>query len=158
MRISNHIIPFPLSMDNSILVVDDDAQFGRRLVEYFKRRDVYARFVAGTNVARHLITAMNPAVAIVEYCNLENKVEKLCAFIRRLECPTEIILMCGCSSKAAEKKARRLSPAFYFVKPFNEDDMYAVVLRILEKRYRSESGSTCFFKRRRAAAPFMHIC
>lgn len=140
------------------MVVDNDAHFGRGLVEYFKRRELYARFVDGTNVARHLITVMSPAVAIIEYCNLEHQVEKLCAFIRRSECPTEIILMCGRCSKETEKKARRLSPAFYFAKPFNEDDMYAVVLRILEKRYRSESGSTCFFKRRGATAPLTNLC
>ncbi len=158
MRNANHFTPFTSPIDHSLLVVDNDARFGNRLVEYFKRRELYARFVAGTNIARHLITAMNPAVAIVEYCCSGKQVENLCAFIRRSGCPTEIILTCGRRSKDAERRARRLAPAFYFTKPFNEDDLYAVVLRILEKQCRSEGGAACFFQRRRAAGPLTPIC
>ena len=158
MRTSNLFTPFTLPIDHSLLVVDSDPRFGSRLVEYFKRRELYARFVAGTNVARHLITAMNPAVAVVEYCNSRKQVESLCAFIRRCGCPTEIILTCSRHSKDTERNARRLAPAFYFIKPFNEDDLYAVVLRILEKQCRSESGAACFFQRRRAESPLTNLC
>jgi DNA-binding NtrC family response regulator len=144
--------PNVLSMENSILIVDGDERFGKKLVGYFKRRELYARFVSGANVARHLITAMSPAVAIVDYCGEWGKVAKLCDFIRRAGCPTEVILTCGRHSRDAEKKARLLSPAFYFAKPFNEEDLFAVVLRILEKQ--SQNGDVaCFFQRRRGKRP-----
>jgi DNA-binding NtrC family response regulator len=116
-------------MDNSILIIDDDVRFGKRLVRYFKRRELYARTVIGPNVARHLIAAMKPAIVIISY---SERAEALCACIRRSGSPTEIILTCNHHSGKTELKARRLSPAFFFFKPFNEDDLFAVVLRILE--------------------------
>jgi DNA-binding NtrC family response regulator len=129
MRTSFHSSRALLSTDNPILIVDDDTRFGKRLVTYFKRRELYARTVSGPNVARHLIAAMKPAIVIISY---SEQVEALCACIRRSVSPTEIILTCDHHSGKTEQKARRLSPAFFFSKPFNEDDLFAVVLRILE--------------------------
>jgi DNA-binding NtrC family response regulator len=119
-------------MNNPILIIDEDVRFGNRLAGYFKRREIYARTVNGPNVTKHLIATMNPAVAIVEYTGNSKQVENLCAFIRRMCCTTEIILTCNHRSSKIELKARRLSPAFFFDKPFNNDDLFAVVLRILE--------------------------
>jgi DNA-binding NtrC family response regulator len=128
-------------MDNPILIVDDDIRFGKRLVSYFKRRELYARTVSGPNIDRHLIAVMKPAVAIIAY---SEQAETLCACIRRSGSPTEIILTCGHHSGKIELKARRLSPAFFFAKPFNEDDLFAVVLRILEMQSRHYVGNTLF--------------
>jgi len=129
MRASIHSNRHLLSKDNPILIVDDDVRFGKHLVSYFKRRGLYARTVSRPDVARRLIAAMKPTVTIIAY---SEQVENLCASIRRSGNPTEIILTCGHHSGKTELKARRLSPAFFFVKPFNEDDLFAVVLRILE--------------------------
>jgi DNA-binding NtrC family response regulator len=130
----------PFSMNNTVLIVDDKARFGTKLVSYFKRRDVYARYVNDPVIAKHLIVAMNPAVIILEFCAFEKQASAFCSFIRNSGCEAEIILMCGCATPEAERKARRLSPAFYFVKPFNEDDLFAVVLRILEMQNRKYAG------------------
>jgi DNA-binding NtrC family response regulator len=134
--------------DASILIVDHDASYGNRLAAYLKRRDLYARSVSGLTVARHLITAMRPAVAVIEYCGAAKEVESLCAFLRRANFPTEIILTSSRRYKEAEQNARRLSPAFFFFKPFNEDDLFAVVLRIIETQSRKYGAHPCIFQGR----------
>jgi len=46
--------------------------------------------------------------------------------------------MCGHQSPEIELKAREFAPAFYFVKPLNLDDLYAVVLRVCEIKLRKQ--------------------
>jgi DNA-binding NtrC family response regulator len=150
MRQAFHTFCVASPQDSSVLIVDHDVSFGNRLAAYFKRRDLYARSVNSLPVARHLITAMRPAVAIVEYCGAAKEVESLCAFMRRFNFPTEIILTSGRRYKDAEQNARRLGPAFFFFKPFNEDDLFAVVLRIIETQSRKYGAHTCIFQGRRA--------
>jgi len=153
MRESYHSNCFALCQDTAVLIVDHDARFGNRLAAYFKRRDIYARSVRKLGVARHLLTAMQPAVAVVEHTNNEKEMESLCAFIRRTNLSTEIIFTNSRRFKEAELNARRLSPAFFFFKPFNEDDLFAVVLRILETQSRKFGAHPWIFHGRRAETP-----
>jgi DNA-binding NtrC family response regulator len=152
MRETFHSYRVASPQDAAVLIVDHDASFGNHLAAYFKRRDLYAFPVTGPNAARHLIAAMRPAVVVIEYCGAAREVENLCAFMRRANFPTETILTCGRRYKEAEKSARFLAPAFFFFKPFNEDDLFAVVLRILESQNRKYGAHPCIFQGGRAHA------
>ncbi|MDD5675127.1 MAG: response regulator [Chitinivibrionales bacterium] len=121
-------------MNTAILIVDTDKPHAEFLVRYFSEREFLVCSVEKTNEAEELLATKQIDIAIVEYCPGGPAAEKLCETVRRLGKDTELILMCGRQSSATEKSARRFAPAFYFVKPFNVDDLYAVVLRIAEKQ------------------------
>jgi DNA-binding NtrC family response regulator len=101
---------------------------------YFSEREFTVCSAERTEEAIALLDTIKVDIAIVEYCRNDVAAERLCESVRQHGRDTELILMCGRQSSDTEKSARRFAPAFYFVKPFNVDDLYAVVLRIVEKQ------------------------
>jgi DNA-binding NtrC family response regulator len=74
-------------------------------------------------------------VAIIDFCDPSCR-EYVAAAVQRRVNGTAVIFTCARHSGAAERMARELSPAFFFVKPIEPSDLLAVILRIVEIRNR----------------------
>jgi DNA-binding NtrC family response regulator len=121
--------------EETILIADSDVAF----------RDSLALFLAENGLKPTVISDMEPAlaalahdhfdIAVIEFCNPLYREHIRSAVMHRSN-GTAIILTCGRHSTEAERSARALSPAFYFVKPIEVNDLYAVVLRLIEMKYR----------------------
>jgi DNA-binding response OmpR family regulator len=121
-------------METMIMIVDKEKEHGDFLVRYFSEREYMACAVATYEEALKLLETITVDIAIIEYCRDSRAADALCAAVRACGQATGLVLMCGCQSSETEKRARQFAPAFYFVKPFNVDDLYAVVLRIARKK------------------------
>lgn len=120
-------------MEGRILILDSDPFFGTMLVKYFGEHDFIATapsiFAAG-------ITDLKSGkfdIAIVELC-WKKRQDKIAQALKRRAAGTAVILTCSRHNHEQEIRARSLSPVFYFVKPFELSDLFAVVVRIFEMK------------------------
>jgi DNA-binding response OmpR family regulator len=133
-------------MDCTILIVDNDRNWRDRLSDFFIEREFMVTSVENQNQAFAALKNFHFDVAIIEYCQNGRPADKLCGAIRGNSSATALILTCKHQTSGAEEKARLHSPAFYFVKPFNIEELYAVVLRVLEIKFRKEQQFSHFAK------------
>ncbi|MGB7567043.1 MAG: response regulator [Chitinivibrionales bacterium] len=133
-------------MDCTILIADNDQNWRDRLSGYFIEREFMVTSVENQDKACAVLKNFHFDIAIIEYCQNGRPADKLCKAIRDKSSTTALILTCKHQTPEAEEKARLHSPAFYFVKPFNIEELYAVVLRVLEIKYRKEQQFSHFAK------------
>jgi DNA-binding NtrC family response regulator len=125
-------------MKNSILIVDPDTNYRKYLLEYFTQRDFSVSAVNSEKNGMLLLNMEKFDIAIIDFCFRKKPAEAICTAIRDRFSATTLILTCSHQTPDAENKARRFSPAFYFVKPLIIEDLYAVVLRAIEVRLRKQ--------------------
>lgn len=133
-------------MDCTILIVDNDRSWRERVTGFFTEREFVVTSVENQEDAFAALKKLDFDIAIVEYCQNGRPADSLCRAIREKSSPPALILTCKQQTSGAEEKARLHSPAFYFVKPFNIEELYAVVLRVLEIKFRNEQRSARFTK------------
>jgi len=125
-------------MKNKILLVEGDVDNKNRLVRFFAERDFSMTAVNSEENGLLLMKYIHFDVAIVEFCENGKPADTICKEIRDHADKTGLILMCSHQSPDIERKARQFAPAFYFVKPVNLDDLYAVVLRLFEIKWKKQ--------------------
>lgn len=118
--------------------MDPDINYRKYLLGYFIDRDFSVSAVNSEKNGLLLLNNEKFDVAIIDFCFRGKLTETICEAIRDRFNGTSLILMCGHQSPDTENKARRFSPAFYFVKPLIIDDLYAVVLRAIEVQLRKQ--------------------
>jgi DNA-binding NtrC family response regulator len=104
-----------------------------------------ARFLSGNGLKPVVCTDLQRAfskfsngsfdIAIFDCCNRHYREKMMSALVNRTV-DTAVILICGRHSAETERAARVLSPAFFFVKPIDTNDLLAVVLRVIEMKNR----------------------
>ena len=121
-------------MENSLIIIDKDCKHREFLTRFFTERDCDVTACAHGNEAECLLSGNRFDVAVVDYVTVADQWDRFCNQIARSAESTALIIMNDRQSTAIELAIRQLSPAFYFVKPFLVDNLYAVVLKLFDAR------------------------
>ena len=122
-------------MLNTLLIVDGCTEYREYLVDFFRKRDFEAKGCATYKEAQTLLAAAKFDVVVIDYFIIGSIDDDLAATIAAgWQNDTAIIIMSDQQTPAIERRIRQMGPAFYFVKPFAVDNLYAVVLKIFDFR------------------------
>jgi DNA-binding NtrC family response regulator len=122
-------------MEGTILIADSDTVFMNSIARYFSGRQFAVTAFEDFDVAIESLLRTSYDIAIVEFCKHHVR-EKLCTGLPCRAPGTALILTCGMYTHDLEIQARSIAPAFFFVKPFELSDLYAVVVRLVETKDR----------------------
>jgi DNA-binding response OmpR family regulator len=122
-----------------IMVVEGDAAYCRYLVDYFRQREFETVGFQSHGDALERLRDDIFDVAIIDFKIDGASADALCRhIIANHHDFTSLIIMNSEQSFDNELHIRCLSPVFYLVKPFSVEDLYAVVLKIAERKERME--------------------
>ena len=121
--------------DESVLIFDSDPEFVRSLCGLLIENGFRPTVISDIESAITESVDGGYEVAIIEICDSIHR-DGLTTMLVHRSSSTELILTGKNTSVATERAARELAPAFYFVKPVDPTDIFAVVVRIVEMRSR----------------------
>jgi DNA-binding response OmpR family regulator len=122
-------------MENTVLIIEKDREYREYLTGFFSAREFAVTGCADYGEAQQAVAEKRFDVAIVDYSCGNDGGEDFCKrLMRRYRGETALVIMSDCQASDIELAVRQHGPAFYFVKPFPVDNLYAVVLRIFESR------------------------
>ena len=122
-------------MEGTVLIIDTDKNFCSLTMRLFADHDFEAVTIEDSEQGLSLLSKGKYDVAIIDM-SMETFREKATAAITKSRNGTAIILLSECYRHDIECLARGLMPAFYFVKPVDFADLYAVAVRISEIKSR----------------------
>lgn len=119
----------------SMLIVEGGEVYRNFLSDFFNTRDFAVTACSTYNDASHLAIKRRFDIAVVDYFIGHSNGKDLCIeLLYGLNQKTSLIITSDQQTPQIEREIRMLAPAFYFVKPFSIDNLYAVVLKIFEYR------------------------
>jgi DNA-binding NtrC family response regulator len=121
--------------EKAILIADSDSAFTDTLSCFLQENGLNPTAMPDMDSALSAIVTGAYDIAVIEFCNPRYR-EQVTSAVAHRSNDTAVILTCSCHSREAELAARSLSPAFYFVKPIEPNDLLAVILRISEMQDR----------------------
>jgi two-component system response regulator RegA len=113
----------------SILIVDDDEPFRRRLARAFADRGFDARQAADYESAMAAARAESPEYAVVDQKMPGRSGLELARDLLAVDPTTKIVILTGYASVATTAWAMRLGVAWYLPKPADADDILAAFAR-----------------------------
>ena len=112
-----------------LLIVEDDAAFGRVLKRSFERRDYRVLLAASAEEAQELLRSERPQRAVVDL-KLGGASGLVCVqTLRALDEAMKIVVLTGFASIATAVEAIKLGASYYLAKPSNTDDIEAAFAR-----------------------------
>jgi DNA-binding NtrC family response regulator len=118
---------------NSILIVEGDNDYREFLVDFFKKREFEATGCANYEQAWVEVAEKRLDIAVINYFIGGESGSALSeAIVARHQGATALIITSDTQSNAIELSIRQHAPAFFFVKPFMVDNLYAVALKVVE--------------------------
>ncbi len=114
-------------MKKPILVIDDDLFCRRALVSYLRKAGYVVDGAAEIDEAERMIASGSYRLMIADYHLPAEELGNMVLRLRAQDSDIALIIMTGDIAPETERNARRLSPAFFFLKPFNLSDVGAVV-------------------------------
>jgi two-component system response regulator RegA len=113
----------------SILLVDDDEVFRRRLARAFEDRGYDVQTAGHHDEAVELARADSPEFAVVDLKMPDRSGLELVQALRGIDPSTKIIVLTGYGSIATAIDAVRLGATYYLPKPADADDIVAAFAR-----------------------------
>jgi two-component system response regulator RegA len=114
-----------LDARRSVLVVDDDATFRRRLVEALERRGLDARGAATMDEATSAALVESPELAVVDLRIGTDWGLDVVKELLRIDGSTRVLVLTGYGSIATAIEAMRLGAVHYLTKPADVDQILA---------------------------------
>jgi two-component system response regulator RegA len=111
----------------SILVVDDDEPFRRRLARALADRGLEVRVAADIDEGRRLAAEESPELAVVDLRMPDGSGLDLVQSLRDIDPATRIIVLTGYGSIATALEAVRLGAVDYLTKPADADQILAAL-------------------------------
>jgi DNA-binding response OmpR family regulator len=122
-------------MNTRMMIVEGDTRYCDYLVSYFRRREFQAIGFSSHAAALAGLDDDLFDIALVDFFIDDNPGVDLCERIaEQFHDYTALIIMSSNQTFENELRIRLFSPVFYLIKPFAVEDVYAVVLKIVEKR------------------------
>jgi DNA-binding NtrC family response regulator len=121
----------------TVLIADSDKSFSDSLAGFLMENEMKPTKIADMEAALCSLAKDHFDIAIIEFCNPLYREHVKSSLMHRSN-GTVVILTCNRYSAETERAARSLSPAFYFVKPIEPNDLFAVILRLSEMKNRKE--------------------
>jgi two-component system response regulator RegA len=113
----------------SILLVDDDEVFRRRLARAFEDRGYEVQTAGDHDEAVAVARADSPEFAVVDLRMPGRSGLELCQALREIDPATKIVVLTGYGSIATAIDAVRLGATHYLPKPADADDIVAAFAR-----------------------------
>ncbi len=113
----------------SVLLVDDDERFRKRLALAFRERDYDVREAASAEQALELARAESPEYAIVDLRMPGVGGLEAVRRLKQIDSSTNIVVLTGYGSIATALEAMRLGATHYLTKPAEIDEMLAAFER-----------------------------
>lgn len=115
-------------MGNRLLIVDGDKKLREYLVRYFNDLDFEASGIDTYEYAQNSLFHHRYDVVVIDFFIGEDCAEYLCEWlIKRRGEKTPFIITNGSNSYENEIRIRKLSPLFYFTKPYEVEDLRLVL-------------------------------
>jgi two-component system response regulator RegA len=118
-----------MSQKPSILLVDDDEVFRRRLARAFEERGYDVQSAGDYDQAVALAGADSPEFAVVDLKMPGRSGLELCQALREIDPATKIVVLTGYGSIATAIDAVRLGATYYLPKPADADDIVTAFAR-----------------------------
>jgi DNA-binding NtrC family response regulator len=115
----------------ALLIVDSDVTFSNALACFLSGNGCKVTVFPSIQPALHHFYKSEFEIAIIEFSDSNNR-EQDYSYLLNRPSGTALILTSGSHTIETEHAARTLSPAYYFVKPVDINDVFAVVVRIIE--------------------------
>jgi len=117
-------------MSDTLLIVEDDADFARTLKRSFERRGYQVVLAASAQEMESVLASARPARAVVDL-KLGNDSGLACvARLHALEPAMQIVVLTGYASIATAVEAIKLGACHYLAKPSNTDDIVEAFNRV----------------------------
>lgn len=113
----------------TLLIVDDDATFRRRLAQAFEDRGFEVRDVKDHDEALRAALAESPEYAVVDLRMPGRSGLDVVRELKRIDEATRIVVLTGFGSIATAVEAIRLGALHYLTKPADADDILAAFER-----------------------------
>lgn len=113
----------------TILIVDDDEVFRRRLARAFEDRDYEVRTAVDADDALAQARADSPELAVVDLRMPGRSGLELVKELKAIDPGTRVVMLTGYGSIATAIDAVRLGAAYYLAKPADVDDILAAFAR-----------------------------
>jgi DNA-binding response OmpR family regulator len=122
-------------MENRILIVEGDDNYRSYLVDFFSAREFRSVGCGSYKEALKCVEQSRFDIVIADYFIGSESGRDFCDRFGKLQgWETSLIITSDAQSTEIERCVRSHAPDFYFVKPFVIDNLYAVVLRIVQAR------------------------
>ncbi|MDF2695958.1 MAG: Fis family DNA-binding response regulator [Labilithrix sp.] len=113
----------------TLLVVDDDEAFRRRLVRAFEARGFEVRAAADAESALVLAREESPELAVVDLRMAGRSGLEVVRELKAIDGSTNVVVLTGYGSIATALEAVRLGATHYLTKPADVDDLLAAFAR-----------------------------
>lgn len=113
----------------SILIVDDDEVFRRRLARAFEDREYDTRTANGFDEALDQASSDSPEYAVVDLKMPGKGGLELVVALKKIDETTKVVVLTGYGSIATAIDAIRLGATYYLPKPADADDIVAAFNR-----------------------------
>ncbi len=113
----------------SILLVDDDDVFRRRLARAFENRNYDTRVAADFDEAIRSAQADSPELAVTDLKMPGRSGLELVKALHEIDAATKVVVLTGYGSIATAIDAVRLGATYYLPKPADADDIVAAFAR-----------------------------
>lgn len=119
----------PIGDDASLLIVDDDGPFLRRLGRAMESRGFSVDMAESVAEGRALINAAAPKYAVIDLRLGDGNGLELIEAIREARDDTRIVMLTGYGNIATAVNAVKLGAIDYLAKPADADEVYAALTR-----------------------------
>jgi two-component system, response regulator RegA len=113
----------------TLLVVDDDEAFRRRLVRAFEARGFEVRSASDAETALALAREESPELAVVDLRMPGSSGLEVVRDLKAIDASTNVVVLTGYGSIATALDAVRLGATHYLTKPADVDDILAAFAR-----------------------------
>jgi two-component system response regulator RegA len=112
-----------------LLIIEDDAAFGRTLRRSFERRDYEVCLCSSVQELPELLTSLHPDYAVVDLKLADGSGLECVAELHKFDEQIKIVVLTGFASIATAVEAIKLGACHYLAKPSNSDDIEAAFQR-----------------------------
>jgi two-component system, response regulator RegA len=114
---------------NTVLIVDDDVDFGRALEESFERRGYAVKSAHNVAQAIEIAEQFNPEWVLVDLHMPHASGLALIPHVLEMDPQTRIVVLTGYANVATAVEAIKLGAVHYLAKPVSTDEMIAAFHR-----------------------------
>ncbi len=126
-------------MSKRVLIADDDHFYRKMLISVFDKSNYEIVTVLDGNDAVKFLSVGMFDIAIIDYHLPGKRGDEIMEIMRNKYLEVPVIIVTADDSIETERKVRSYGPTYFFIKPFNIDDMRKVVQKILYRKEKNYS-------------------
>ena len=127
-------------MTRKILIADNDRYYCQKLIDLYKRLGYETIIVEDGRKATKVLASHEIDLAVIEYNIPGKRGDRILSIIKEKDIPTPVIIIAENNTNEIERSVRCLGAGFFFVKPFDLNDMRIVSDKLFTVRDKNYVG------------------